>query len=689
MKVNFKLALLISVLSLGALNVVSVADAASAKPTSTYASKRIFYSYVHEGRLVRVSLVNKATGKILLDAYPYGLNRYSNDAVIKKHTRAGFKRFIKSRIKKDNEIRNIENSESLLKSVNLPSASMAASGVSCPSESISSSLPLGFSPSVGQIEGSTCFNAVTRLTNPQAISNYSSQSAANSFAEQYNASSEVESSAKAFNESNGKYSFSEAYQASSNSHSYYYNASAVYTATNVFCGLSDRGLQSQRSGTFSESCGSNFIDKLGLGMLATMRFTFATKSSSLSTEIDAKVSSKSGLGGITAAVQASLEASASSTSYDIEQRIIGGGQIVSSAMTLAYDEAYAGTWRDCINGTLSSCDKYGFVMNKAAQNGIADFQKEVQQTSVSRLDIVASFPAGLNGATAPALSSIPITSLMDQGSYPDRFKPYANQIKSYLNLLNQITVLKQRAKYLIDNVQQGYFNPVPLLDINQYLKSVERVYDEDSIKLSKNLTKCLFGTSQNVEVDCEEVISASNNGIRTPWDWYGSYLFGHHDTAARQNALALQYTSQTYETRDGGKLTPVPMDVVWAQTLPDPWTEYPPTYLYTAGNSALISFADQRWLRGRKNVLSSTSRVIFLVAPQGTSISTNASAYTPATFIIDDAKWQFVLSPTLIQYPEAVGAVNTFDEPLNIRSLSSGNPQVEQAITPISGFFGN
>lgn len=470
-------------------------------------------------------------------------------------------------------------------------------------------LELGWSPSTGQ-STTECIQFTIAPPDGVAVqTSFSSQDQATSTAEQINISATVKGSYGAFSASD-TFSYSDSYQASANSGFQYWNLANLYTvnaAVNSTEPFTAQGQDALNAGSFSTTCGSQYMTSVLGGFYATISMSWNSSSTDTSKTISDSFTANYGLDSLTAAASVTTSSSNSNSAFNITQKIYGGGTAPpgqgSTAPLVILTNAFAsgdsnGSYYIRCAGTNSNppapdpdaCTQFSSAMATGAANASNAFTEWVNSLGAgSNLSQFALFPSGVAGVN-PGIETLPMPTPTVTN---DVLVGYQSQLQQYMDVVNQLGTLQNRATYLAGAVSQQGFDPANTnlqLSVTGALNSVSNTYlnDKKGVFL-KNLAACLAATSVNVDTVCQPVTDSYNSNIKTAYDWYKS------QNAAQlplQNTIALQY-SGIFTNNNNSQW---PQDVVYYDPLPA-WSNVN-DFVLIGGQAALVGFADAPYVNG-------------------------------------------------------------------------------------------
>lgn len=484
-------------------------------------SNHVHEVHMHQGKVIKIRVVEPKTGKVQFLGFPYGLDpviKAGNTAIITKHSKASFQQFIDAHLKTLELAKNVapQIANSPLKpSIPLKSARMASmvttASVTTPSyptdcntttslspTSYSCSLSAAADTATGLISGSACYNFNSVQSNSQISTSFLAQTSTNSLSQQMNASGSINGTYGMFSAS-ADFTIGESYESSSTSGSLYLDFANVREFTNTLdttYPLSQYGRQAVSTNTFAGSCGDRFVETIWGGMLIVGNLTWSSTSTTNSQNISTSVSGSYGLNTITTAVSTAKTNSDTSSKIGYTTQIFGGGT-QAQATVLAADSAnkYASSIGNtvnsdkelCFTGNTTACTTYISELQSAAITANSQYETAIVDAKtgllVSNLDSVFLFPNGVKGTAI----SLPVPSTSTALSYMNVIDPsniitaatnalnntttfsftansalinYKTQINNYLTILNQIATLYERANVLLAALSVNTnFNP--------------------------------------------------------------------------------------------------------------------------------------------------------------------------------------------------------------------------------------
>lgn len=378
-------------------------------------------------RVVKVVYKRITDNKVFSEAYPYGREDFGTNHVEKKYTRQGFKQLMAARLAK-------------LKKANSPipraSNTFATTASSATTTTLTNTtgMGIGYNPSTGYLGGaSTCYNFTTNLSDFVGSDTFNSQNSASSVASQTNVSADVSGSYGAFSASDS-FSYENSYSNSSNSGQIYFNAAQVAVATNTLnsnstgniteaSALNSTGNQAQQAGTFSQQCGSYILSAVPVGMLITGQFTWASSSSSSSSNISNGAKASYGLDTIQTAVSYATQSSTVSNSFSFTTTINGGDEnAINNWYTCTGATATQNYLSQCMDGSSSSCSSFATAYNGCATSTLSTYTSDLTNTP-SNGAISAVFPYGVAGVTiTPSQGQVDSLSALFGSSATDPFR---------------------------------------------------------------------------------------------------------------------------------------------------------------------------------------------------------------------------------------------------------------------------
>lgn len=658
------------------------------RKSKAYFNKRQHFEVRMAGdKVVYVRLVRNQDGVISAEWFPYGEKHAQSASELKYYSVKAFKKFMAKRIKKlkkarKSEMSSTRNSLLLAKTTGIIQATPPA---------YNTGLGLGYNPSTGYVgNGSECYNYTTSLNGGILDDSFSLETGVSSLSETTDVSGSISASFDSFSASD-IFSYSHNYDSSANSGQIFLTASATFTANNIFSGVSADGTQQQLGGTFSANCGSQFISSVPVGMFVRGRLSWASSSSTTSQNIsNTLTASATGLGGLSSAVSTASSTSNTHYSFAFLLQVIGGGEYSSNIMTAKSDnENY---FQSCANGTTADCTLFATAMDQAIANNLADFYNSyTPPTSLpSNIADLAVFPHGITGVDTSLLQAIPVNSLLDSTEYADLFSSgfYVPALWNYLTVLNQISTLQNRTSSLMTALSVDSLNPTPQLDIaGGYLTPLHSTYQGDVGTMMINLRQCMSSQINAIATNCAPIVQLYNDSITDAYLYYSS-TGQNPNSFAQQNTIALQYTGLTSLNGNGffqiSKDTynnSFPLDVVWANALPNPfpYAINGGGYWQPNGYPAIIAFADAPWpYMGNTLQTMGYARLVVLNPNPSSAITTPLNSplwATPTATATNNMSgtangWYF---DSL--HPKTIGIVNdctdiTFSQPCEIQTTS-------------------
>lgn len=456
-------------------------------------------------------------------------------------------------------------------------------------EGFATGLPIGWNTSSGPTPGQ-CFNyTIATPSNNVQQASFSSQNTANSTAEQINVSATVAASFDLFKVSDTA-SFSDKWQASSFSSNQYYNFYSLYTLDSTVS--SDNPLNTQGSnavGNFSTLCGSQYMAAVPVGMVATMSLNYGSTSNSTQTAISNQLDASYGLASVSVAVGVSKQDTNANSYFTFRMVSYGGGTGAAAALQSAFAKTNASGqafYALCAQGNTDACTTFSGNMGGGASAALQSFNSKVDDLSGATnpdLSFFQTFPSGVSGANLPQLVTAEVPTVVS-----DVLASYATQLEEYVDLVNQVSTLNNRANQLNARVEADpRHNYIPLLDLTTTLRALgskddRALYAAARATLLDNLENCLEATKDNVTEICAPII---NNQIANAFEYFAAGGPGNN-FLAQQNTIALQYTALS-----GVGNVFFPEDVVYISKLPalsSDGSDVPIT-----GEAALMSFSDQ------------------------------------------------------------------------------------------------
>lgn len=553
------------------------------EPTQQWCDQQRFAGEPHynvvrlaaDGPVRSVHLIETDTGREVLTAYPYGAAYAVPD-------------------ERDREVRMTPDSlGSFLEE--RPVAGSAASQPASTDPSSASGLAIGWNDSTGSAP-STCFNfKVQDLTtpNPSEQLNLDSTSAASSTASQTDISATVKGSVDAF-KLQDDFAFSDNWQSSDSSAQVYFNAFSIRTIDMVVESsnpLNDLGNTKMTDGEFVTDCGSEYLSTVTVGMYVTTRFSYSSSTESGFEKISNSFKGDTGLDSITTAVNTSKSENDSSSSFEFTVTIYGGAgpptNDINNALSQKNDSGVPLSTSCLQNKDVADCSVFVQTVVDGVSGALSDFNTEVENldlTAAPNLSLFAIFPSGVAGAGAADFAT-------DSALNPppnDVFSEYKAELSNYVDLLNQVSALKNRVNALNTLIENTPFNPTLYIDISgDYLKPLSITYTATRTSLLNDLETCLDAKDAEAETACDPII---NNSAADVFAYFGEDG-PEPDFFAQQNAVALQYTGNMTEVGDQTQIGS--LDVMYIDELPA--LTAAGSNVPIAGQAAFLSFADQPW----------------------------------------------------------------------------------------------
>lgn len=676
-------------LSVGAVDVkaeVLLSSSSNLKQAKKRTNKSLWKDHHYEvfyvnGRVARVLYIRNSDNKILIESHPGGIQ---SDHKIDKKVSLSVQKFHKEirRYIKRHEKRIILKPNKVSPAA-MPGAGIMAAGAAQSEDGIG----LGYDGSVGYLgPQSQCYNFSTILSSPVTNVSLTESQGTDSFADQWNASASISGKSAMFS-AKATATLGGNWERSSYSGSMFFNGSVVYNAHNSFQGL---------NGDFLVGlCGSEFVADIPVGMLVTSQFSWSSSNQTASNSVAASLSGTGGgLTKISAAVQAAYSSanSNSNTSFNFVYTVIGGDSQATADVALAYN-TYQTNLNACeTQGSVTDCNTFanGFGGGVAqALSGYQSYLETAPHTSSngipSGLASLGEFPEGIAGVSLPyEIITVPLTTLMTSGNYPDALQGYQGVINNYIGIMNQISSLYNRAQHLINALSLNSYNPIPMWDLSSDIVYVGNTYLGDLNAMQENLNTCM-SSQNNAEIDCAALSNIYNAGINNAYEWYSNSGLNPNNTssfdrlAAQQNSISLQYTAVFQDTNGT-----FPMDVVWVNQTPTSWYVAPNyTGWYPNGVPALVGFADQPWFYKQWYTMAS---VHFYTPGVGGNITSAMSSWMPYVFNLNNSAWGYGngWGTTLALSGEGV---NTFSQPAALSMFTQASYQQSVVFSPINNFF--
>ena len=519
-----------------------------------------------DGAVRSIHLIVTETGQETFTSYPYGVafaGPRDDDRVV--------------RIKSDELDGMLEGRPTLAGSA--PAASGFATG-----------LPIGWNDSTGATPGQ-CFNyTIATPSNNVQTQSFTSQSAAGSTAEQINVSATVKASFDLF-EAEDTASFSDMWQASTFSSNQYYNFYSLYVLNSTVNSSTPLNAQGAGAGAgFATLCGGRYMAAVPVGMVATISINYDSSSSSTQTDISNSFEASNALASLTTAVDVATQQSSSNSYFTFSMIAYGGGLDATSALHNAYsamNSSGQAFYALCAQGDTDACDTFQGNMGDGATNALTEFNSEVADLSGATnpdLSIFETFPAGVSGADIPGRQTLAVPL-----SVSDVLMPYAEELEDYVDLVNQVATLNNRANHLngLIAADEAALNYVPVLDLTTTLRALgskddAALYAAARATLLDDLENCINATEDNVTDVCAPII---NNQSGDAFDYFAADRPGN-SFLAQQNTIALQYTVLYTVIEEPA----IPRDVMYIGELPSSLST---GGVPLAGEAALIDFVTQ------------------------------------------------------------------------------------------------
>jgi len=560
-----------------------------------------------DNRVVKIVYYRVADKKIYSQAFPHGRSFAKNHDPEKIYTRAQFKRLM-AKLQKKSPV-SLPSSSAALVTTTTASTDCTSNGT------CTTGMGLGYNPSVGYLGGgSQCYNFTTALSATSGNLNFSSANTASSQAGQTSVSADVQGSYDAFYASDS-FSYSSSYNNSQNSGSVFFSASQLATAAFTLnadpstglitpaSALNATGNQQLQANTFSAQCGSDVLSSAPVGMLITGEFGWASSSASSSEAISNSTKVSAGLDSISVAVSNATQNSTTSNSFSFTTNVEGGGTAANASWSLCTSATQiSNDQTSCMAGNVASCDSFTTEMNSCAVGALDSYNTSLAQVIAGNshdMTIATVFPYGVKGVTMTPtqgkINSI-ATLFANSLSSVDPFTPLmSSALSNYATILNQVATLYNRAGYLNSAIKGKAFDPMNL-NLTSATSSLMGVFSLDKSTFITTLNNCL--TQGSASSDCTTISNMYADGVHNAWDWYGSTTYNpiHNSVTTQQNTIALQYTGLVNYT--GSSTMSFPVDVIWTQALPNPFTlQATPANGASGGSTpnglpALIAFAD-------------------------------------------------------------------------------------------------
>ncbi len=458
-------------------------------------------------------------------------------------------------------------------------------------------LPIGWNASSGPTPGQ-CFNyTIDTPSNNVQQASFSSQSTANSIAEQINVSATMAGAFGLFKVSDTA-SFSDKWQASSFSGNQYYNLYSLYTLDSMVASDNPLNTQGSNAGSsFSTLCGSQYMAAVPVGMVATMSLNYGSTSSSTQTAISNQLSASYGLANVSVAVGVSKQNTNASSYFTFRMVSYGGGTEAAAALQSAFAKTNASGqafYALCAQGDTDACTTFSGNMGDGASAALQSFNSKVDALSSTTnpdLSFFQTFPSGVSGARLPQLVTVEVPIAVS-----DVLAPYTTQLEEYVGLVNQVSTLNNRANQLNTRVEADPArNYIPLLDLTTTLRALgskddRALYAAARATLLNDLEHCLEATKENVTEVCAPII---NNQSANAFEYFAAGGPGNN-FLAQQNTIALQYTGKS-----GVDNAFNPLDVIYLSKLP----ALSKSGSSITGEAALAAFIDMYDGQGEMDLL--------------------------------------------------------------------------------------
>jgi hypothetical protein len=555
--------------------------------------------------------------------------------------------------------------------------------------------PIGWNDSTGIAPGD-CFNyRIEAPPDPEDQASFTSEHAANSAAEQIKASATVSVAFGKFKVDND-FSFSDQWKSSSNSSNQYYNIHSLFTLNTTVDADTPLNRQGQGATTnFDTLCGREYLSSVQVGMVATVSIAYGSTSSDTQRDIQDKFEGEFGLQSFRAAVDVSNQTSNEESHFLVEVNHYGGGTEASAALHNAFaaGDDKGAYYQQCAQGDTAACTKFNTSMGNGATAALKSFNGLVaglrDAEHPKNLSFLQIFPEGV--ANGPVTTMV--TSPIPKSDPSDILAPFADKIRTYLELLNEIATLDNRVTGMTDLIDRTTFNPRQVLDLIDYLNELGQIYHADRGTLVSNLTTCLKARSSNVDSACKPI---GDNTATSAFEYYEAEpsSCADHCFFAEQNTLALQYTG-VYSQFQSAKAPTIGLDGLYIDKLP----EFAKPTPKIAGQAALAAFADRPWPAaafGSGGTGASTDAFISIIALQpGKPISTNLLSPEVAPNPPDLTWWIVHVAgggiPPLVSFPARITTrtcAPLFTKPCVI-TIGSQDPQLDFSVshTPIRRLF--
>jgi len=550
--------------------------------------------YSKDKRIVLLRVLDSRSGLPVFTAYPHG----SDDALKKVHrhvkmSRKRFKRAVSNFYRLSN--RNVS-----IKAV-------------AENPSFHTGLGLGYSNALGYIGGqSVCYHFTTELTGEQDRFTFSSKQTGSTLASQTNLNASVDL-ALGFFKANNDFSYSNNYQNSANSGRITYSAGSVYTTSNTLVEPSSFGMQAFDGGSFESQCGTDFVTSMQVGMLVMGELGWSSTSSEATQKIEDTLKVDFGIGNLKAAVASANSVINTQSEFQFNLTIYGGGNDAAFIIEDAYTNNLS-LRNDCLKGlNVDACSQFTAKLEEATASGIKAFKAKMTPEALPQdLGFLEPFPYGIMGITQTStFLHIPVSKLQKAGNInpPPYLLPYANAIKNWMNIMGDVSALRNRAEFLSGRLydqttKTNIFNPFPMRDIaNDDIAPLSTTYLRIRADMITTLQDCLAADKDTVADKCKLI---QDNASTTTF----IYLAQRQNSSGGRNAFAnyigLQYVG-LYSDFHGNSY---PIDFVYTDSLGTVWPKQSPT-MPPAG-PALLGFVDSKYLIDNQSTTDPWSSIISL-----------------------------------------------------------------------------
>lgn len=578
--------------------------------------------YAKDGRMLVLKLVDTRTGHPIFTAYPHGGDNLKPIHHQDRLTRSEYLKLAK-KLKRELKAQK-------------PRPAAAAGD-------FREGLGLGYSNTAGYIGGqSVCYNFTTKMNGNQERTTFSSSQTASTLAGQFNLSTSIDLSFSFF-KANNDFSYSTNYQNTANSGHLAYSAGSLYTANNVLVGLSDYGKQAYAySGDFESQCGTDFISSLQVGMLILGDLSWSSTTSEANQKIEETLKASASFGNLSVAVSNSSSVKNSQSEFQFSLTILGGGNDVTLKMQDAYSSALDQRNNCLLNASTEACAKFTAVLEAAAIESIKTFDGKMQAQNLPMdLGFLEPFPNGVKGfPQATTLTHYPVANQLTELQIGEYLKPYQPAIQNALNLLSDLSILRNRAAYLYGKLydpvtRTNTFNPSPMRDIaNNDLGPLIPGYLGLRSELVSALQSCLSAKEKSVEADCKPVTDLKGFTTRTflANRCLGAPTQNNCSRTEYENHIALQYVG-LYSDPKGG----YPLDFVYSDNIGSTWSDI--SLKRPEPGQALIGFVDSKYNYDQKTGLTDPWATILPFGPTKTTLYQATPPVLSPFFALSKSAW--------------------------------------------------